>query len=561
MENKNFFSKNKILKKHKQDILKNETLIELLNFKIKKPIILNPTLIKDKAKYTDSENQIALEGKKLIYELNKNYEKNMDSYYEKKKETENFSKTYRQIKTRTNKNKFQVIENNKLILGHLLNKYENKGINFQGKFFDKEIFNISGILLRRKKLMEDYFSNEIKKEGNRSTKIIKYKNFLSRLSNHIRKKLIKKLHTTSVKIIKQKKGKEYKIGQLQRELKKKKEIQKLKSDNNFLKKLIETDKNNIITNEDSNNMLMYTNNCNSKNYSRNNNVIDFKNLDSKNKSNISINNMSSLENEDLKVIDIIKKKLNRRRNNDNKEYYFNYPSTFGTNNEITKTLTIKKSDNSLTNRSLPHVDANKNKIKEIISFNKTNYNNRNKRVIESDLFKTRLKENKKDNYIYPSLEEIINEKKIITNKRKLQKTYSLNNTNRTSTKNKTISSQPNFSLIEDTYRRAVKYGTVYENKKLEEIVKKFEEINNKGKGSRNEGVKIFNFFSNLKANTIKNEKNDNIYSKYRDLLSDEFKKKIILNKKLNKKLKRRPEYFAQSYCTKFHKLSQKKDII
>ena len=71
MENKNFFSKNKILKKHKQDILKNETLIELLNFKIKKPIILNPTLIKDKRKYTDSENQIALEGKKLIYELNK----------------------------------------------------------------------------------------------------------------------------------------------------------------------------------------------------------------------------------------------------------------------------------------------------------------------------------------------------------------------------------------------------------------------------------------------------------------------------------------------------------
>ena len=138
MENKNFFSKNKILKKHKQDILKNETLIELLNFKIKKPIILNPTLIKDKAKYTDSENQIALEGKKLIYELNKNYEKNMNSYYEKKKETEYFSKTYRQIKTRTNKNKFQVIENNKLILGNLLNQYENRGRIFKENFLIKK---------------------------------------------------------------------------------------------------------------------------------------------------------------------------------------------------------------------------------------------------------------------------------------------------------------------------------------------------------------------------------------------------------------------------------------
>ena len=228
MQNKSLSSQRKLLKRIKGDRSKSDSLIQLLEMKKKKPITLNPKIIKDKTKFDKSENKVALEGVKIIQESNNTFVKNINNYNERKENNEFFTNKFKKYKSLANKDKIEIIKKNKFILGNLLRAYEDKGINFGGNFFHKGIYNVSGILLRKKKLIEDYYTNEVKKEGNKSRKIIKYKNFLNKLSTQVKDKLMKKNPIQSKnKTQKEEKNKyhkitDFEIGQIHECIKKKK---------------------------------------------------------------------------------------------------------------------------------------------------------------------------------------------------------------------------------------------------------------------------------------------------------------------------------------------------
>ena len=401
MQNKSLSSQRKLLKRIKGDRSKSDSLIQLLEMKKKKPITLNPKIIKDKTKFDKSENKVALEGVKIIQESNNTFVKNINNYNERKENNEFFTNKFKKYKSLANKDKIEVIEKNKLIFGNLLRAYEDKGINFGGNFFHKGIYNVSGILLRKKKLIEDYYTNEVKKEGNKSRKIIKYKNFLNKLSTQVKDKLMKKNPIQSKnKTQKEEKNKyhkitDFEIGQIHECIKKKKEIKKLISENNLLKKLIDIDRTNFQIKkdekdlykknkeDDNNKILIYTNN-NSENY-------------------ISLDNESE-DNDELKDISTIRKKRNKggEKNIDDKAIHrkLMFRTIFNeNNNKLSKAFLLKKEDNSKSNHSLPQIEININKVKKTVSFNNTNVTSANIRSIESGLFKTRLKSKIKEKNI------------------------------------------------------------------------------------------------------------------------------------------------------------------
>ena len=558
MQNKSLSSKRKLLKRIQRDYSKSDSLIQLLEMKTKKPIILNPKLIKDKKKFDKLENKTALEGVKKIQESNNNFVENINKYNNMKNNNDFFMNKYKKYKSFANKNKYEEIEKNKLIFGNLLKIYDDKGINFGGNFFHKGIYNVSGILLRKKKLIEDYYANEVKKEGKNSRKIIKYKNFLNKLSNLTKDKLMKKLKLQNKnKTEKEEKGKyhkitDFEIGQIHDCLKKKKEIEKLISENDLLKKLIDSDRTHFEIKRDEKDSYK-------KNKEEDNKILLY--TDNNSENNISIDNESE-DIDELNDISMIKKKRNKDGVNlndkvNNRKMMFR--TVINENNKFSKSLLLRKDDNSKSNRSLPQIEVNKdnkNKIKKIVSFNNTNVTSANIRSIESALFKTRLKDKTKqgNSKIFPSFNKIRNQRK--SNLKMLKKIYTMNNSDRTIIKDKTSNSQPNFSSVEDTYEKLIKYDVKSKDNKVSKILENFYGDKIKKIDRKTDGLKLLNFLYKIRGKIIQNEIKDLIYSKYRDLLTDEFENKIILDKTLNEKLKNRAAFYIHNYCQNINKLNQ-----
>jgi len=558
MQNKSLSSKRKLLKRIQRDYSKSDSLIQLLEMKTKKPIILNPKLIKDKKKFDKLENKTALEGVKKIQESNNNFVENINKYNDMKNNNDFFMNKFKKYKSFANKNKYEEIEKNKLIFGNLLKTYDDKGINFGGNFFHKGIYNVSGILLRKKKLIEDYYANEVKKEGKNSRKIIKYKNFLNKLSNLTKEKLMIKLQLQNKnKTEKEEKRKyhkitDFEIGQIHDCLKKKKEIEKLISENDLLKKLIDSDRTNFEIKRDEKDLYK-------KNKEEDNKILLYTNNNSE--SNISIGNESE-DIDELNEINMIKKKRNKDGENlndkaNNRKMMFR--TVINENNKFSKSLLLRKDENSKSNRSLPQIEVNKdnkNKIKKIVSFNNTNVTSANIRSIESALFKTRLKDKTKhgSSKIFPSFNKIRNHRK--SNLKMLKKIYTMNNSDRTIIKDKTNNSQPNFSSVEDTYEKLIKYDVKSKDNKVSKILENFYGDKIKKIDRKTDGIKLLNFLYKIRGKIIQNEIKDLIYSKYRDLLTDEFENKIILDKTLNEKLKNRAAFYIHNYCQNINKLNQ-----
>ena len=558
MQNKSLSSKRKLLKRIQRDYSKSDSLIQLLEMKTKKPIILNPKLIKDKKKFDKLENKTALEGVKKIQESNNNFVENINKYNDMKNSNDFFMNKFKKYKSFANKNKYEEIEKNKLIFGNLLKIYDDKGINFGGNFFQKGIYNVSGILLRKKKLIEDYYANEVKKEGKNSRKIIKYKNFLNKLSNLTKDKLMKKLKLQNKnKTEKEEKGKyhkitDFEIGQIHDCLKKKKEIEKLISENDLLKKLIDSDRTHFEIKRDEKDSYK-------KNKEEDNKILLY--TDNNSENNISIDNESE-DIDELNDISMIKKKRNKDGVNlndkvNNRKMMFR--TVINENNKFSKSLLLRKDDNSKSNRSLPQIEVNKdnkNKIKKIVSFNNTNVTSANIRSIESALFKTRLKDKTKqgNSKIFPSFNKIRNQRK--SNLKMLKKIYTMNNSDRTIIKDKTSNSQPNFSSVEDTYEKLIKYDVKSKDNKVSKILENFYGDKIKKIDRKTDGLKLLNFLYKIRGKIIQNEIKDLIYSKYRDLLTDEFENKIILDKTLNEKLKNRAAFYIHNYCQNINKLNQ-----
>ena len=571
MKNKSFSSGRKLVKRIERDDSKPESLIQLLELKTKKPIILNPKFIRNKNKFDKSENKLALETLKLIEEANINFDKNINNYNHNKEKNELFSKRFKKFKSREIKNKEEKVKKYQFTFGNLIRAYEKKGRSFDSTFLYKGIYNKSGILLRKKKLIEDYFSDEVKKEGNKSKKIVKYKNFMNKLLTEAKKRLIIQFPPTQKMLEeeKQKKEENIKKEELEECLKKQKEIEKLISENNLLKKLIKENKENLIAknfktiiekknNEEDKKIFIYTNNDSELNSSYN--EMDNNNIENKNKK--KENNMENIDNDEYNNVSVKNKKIKEEKEKNNKKISHAKSSRNilkRSINEISNSTELKKEEKIKNVSSLPNIQIIKEKMKKTVSFNNSIINSSNTRTIESELFKTRLKDKiNKNSKILPSFDKRKNKSKL--NLRNSKKRYSLNNSGRTLMKSQYIKNNNsiiNISSLENIYNNLKKQDINSKDNKINEILKEFygNTINNFD--YKKNGIRIFNFFYKIKERITENEKNDRIYSKYKELLPKKLRKKIILNKQFDEILKNRAFYFIDQTCYTINKLSQK----
>ena len=560
----------KLINRIENDYSKPLSLIQLLNIKAKKPIILNAQTMRDKKNFYKSENKLALEGAKLIEEANINFEKNINIYNHNKEENELFSKIFKQFKSREIKNKEEKVKKYQFTFGDLLKSYENKRGNFEITFLYKNIFNKSGILLRKQQLIEDYFSDEVKKEGNKSKKIVKYKNFLNKLLTETKKRLFIQFPPTQKMLEeeKQKKEENIKKEELEECLKKQKEIEKLISENNLLKKLIKENKENLQAknistiiekknNKEDNDIELYSNISSEMSSSYN----EKDKLKDKNKE----NNIENIEYNNISII----KKINKKQEKPNKESV-NHPKTSRTIlnkniNYISDIIKLKLDENSRNVSSLPNIQIKNDKLRKTASFN--NNISSNIKTIEKELFKSVINHKKKykNNEIFPNCVQIKNQRKSNLKSDKL--IYSLNNSTKSLIKNQIIKNNysiPNFrplmksqimtksvsniSSMKDIYKNIKKQDISSRNNKINKILKIFYGNTKDSFDYKKNGIRIFNHLEKIKEKIIENEKNDTIYVKRKSLLSDEIKKNIHLNKHLNELLKNRPAYFIGKIC-------------
>ena len=546
------FSEKVLLKRMKKNKPKYRNLIKLLETKAKKQIPLNIKLILDK-NTDDSENKTALEGLKLNYEINNNFNEIKFNIDESIKQNQNLFNRFKVYKSASDKDIIKKIEKKQNTFDRILKAYEDKGFYFQSGFINKNIYNKSGVLLRKKKPIEDYYSIQIKYEKKANDKVIKYENFYNKISREAQKRFIIK---SAFKVQEQLEelerlyweNKNYDFERIE-DLKKKRRTIKLIKENNLLKKLINIDKINFKNSldkieqenkkDDDKKFLNLNdnsinqddkeeNNIGSKTIYNNNN-----NLSKITKENKSIfNDKDSIDNYNDDSINIIKKEIPK----------------------IYRTIFDKKY-NTIISRE-------RRKTLKKISFNNSmDISSSNGKTNESEIFQSRLRGKSFVNGVYVQKFPILYDK--IKNRRKsnleVMKIFNTNNsTDRTSEK-KTFfvnnNSMPNFSSIEDTYD----YLSKYKNKrnKVDEKLKEYFSENIKDIDKKNNGFTILNEFNELKKKVFKkNPLNKKIFIKYRDILPKDFNKLVILNNTVNRKIKDGVIDFSHHYFTKINKLRE-----
>ena len=545
------FSEKVLLKRMKKNKPKYRNLIKLLETKAKKQIPLNIKLILDK-NTDDSENKTALEGLKLNYEINNNFNEIKFNIDESIKQNQNLFNRFKVYKSASDKDIIKKIEKKQNTFDRILKAYEDKGFYFQSGFINKNIYNKSGVLLRKKKPIEDYYSIQIKYEKKANDKVIKYENFYNKISREAQKRLIIK---SAFKVQEQLEelerlyweNKNYDFERLE-DLKKKIRTKKLIKENNLLKKLINIDKINFKNSldkieqenkKDDDKKLLNINDNSINHDDKEENNIGSKTIYNNNnlskiiKENKSIfNDKDSIDNYNDDSINIIKKEIPK----------------------IYRTIFDKKY-NTIISR-----DRRKT-LKKISFSNSMDISSSNGKTNESEIFQSRLRGKSFANGIYVQKFPILYDK--IKNRRKsnleVMKIFNTNNsTDRTSEK-KTFfvnnNSMPNFSSIEDTYD----YLSKYKNKrnKVDEKLKEYFSENIKDIDKKNNGFTILNEFNELKKKVFKkNPLNKKIFIKYRDILPKDFNKLVILNNTVNRKIKDGVIDFSHHYFTKINKLRE-----
>ena len=545
------FSEKVLLKRMKKNKPKYRNLIKLLETKAKKQIPLNIKLILDK-NTDDSENKTALEGLKLNYEINNNFNEIKFNIDESIKQNQNLFNRFKVYKSASDKDIIKKIEKKQNTFDRILKAYEDKGFYFQSGFINKNIYNKSGVLLRKKKPIEDYYSIQIKYEKKANDKVIKYENFYNKISREAQKRLIIK---SAFKVQEQLEelerlyweNKNYDFERIE-DLKKKRRTKKLIKENNLLKKLINIDKINFKNSldkieqenkKDDDKKLLNINDNSINHDDKEENNIGSKTIYNNNnlskiiKENKSIfNDKDSIDNYNDDSMNIIKKEIPK----------------------IYRTIFDKKY-NTIISRE-------RRKTLKKISFNNSmDISSSNGKTNESEIFQSRLRGKSFANGIYVQKFPILYDK--IKNRRKsnleVMKIFNTNNsTDRTSEK-KTFfvnnNSMPNFSSIEDTYD----YLSKYKNKrnKVDEKLKEYFSENIKDIDKKNNGFTILNEFNELKKKVFKkNPLNKKIFIKYRDILPKDFNKLVILNNTVNRKIKDGVIDFSHHYFTKINKLRE-----
>ena len=180
-QNKRISNKNLVFKLNQEGKIRNN-IEKILLFKNPKVYKFNPKY--ERSKSEDSDNQIYNETLQLIKNYNQKFSQNIKSYKEKKDENVTFIKDYKDYKKTNVKKKFiKEIEKKNYIFGHLLNLYDKKLLKIPSKFFESDIYKDSGILFCKKNKIEEYFDQNI--SNNKKWK--KTVKFLERISDQAQK--------------------------------------------------------------------------------------------------------------------------------------------------------------------------------------------------------------------------------------------------------------------------------------------------------------------------------------------------------------------------------------
>ena len=500
MKSKSSSSEKILLKRMKQNKTKYRGLIKLLETKAKNQIPLNIKLIL-KAKTDDSENKEALKGLKLNQELNNSLLSIKNSLNVSKEKNKKFFDKFKIYKSISENNILKKIERKENALSNVLKPYEDKGFYFQNDFLNKNIYNQSGILLRKKKSIDEYYSTQVKEGEN--NKINKYENFYNKLARETKRKfIIKSGYKVSQQLEELDKINEENKFYFERQesLKKKKAIKKFIYENSLLKKLINLDKINLKVEEETKKDISNSSDIN------------------KEESNI---------NDNINII--TNKKIFKKKN-----------LILGRRSTTQEKISLNKSiDISLSNRKTIESGIFQSRLRNI-NFTKKDYSE-----------------------IFPILYGKIRNKRRSNSNIEINKmnNNTNNSTDRTSEKKSFLiknNSLPNYSTIEDTYDYLSKYKN--ENNKIKEKLKEYFGDNIKELDKKNNGFKILNEFNELKTKILmKNPLNKKIYIKYKDLMHENFSNIVKLNNTVNKKLNNGVIDFTKQYITKINKLKQKDD--
>ena len=598
---------------------KDNNIEKVLSFKKPKPLTINPKLLNNNKFYNDPENnknQAYNEALRIIHNFNSKFKNNIKNYNIKKEENINFLKGYNKYKKVNKKINIEEIEKKNYIFGGLINAYSKKGIKVPNQFFYNDIYKESGLLLCEKSKMDDFFEQEVKNKGGKSRKGAKSMRFLQKLSNEVQKVFRKRLlsckeqkkenasisyENESMKNPVRNRTKMEKAdyfyffdkinSNLEQMKKEEKEIQKLKE-----LITIEENENQLSSNKkyngNNNSMSNIYNNSNNylesyNNYSKNNRKANkYRGDDKWNRQNNSNNNSNSYNNNEI----CTSSTMIPKNNNISYGYIIN---------EKIKKNSLGNLDN--INLHSSSLDENNINIQNFIT-NKKILNNRKNNISNIDIsqeqenkgLSIRLKPSKRTSTIKiiplnnPKLVPPIYIDKIKSRRKSFLPiaNFSFLNTvenHNTSTTDKinTNKSNPSISL-----RKVNSQPNILKDKKhIKEIYdsitkisfhpfKKFrneEKINSIYKSFYGEQIKIFennannkkdllrNYY-NIKRKIIQNEINDNIYSKYKELLPNIMVNNIRKNNVINERLKEQPLNFAKAlYKNEYLDFNDKND--
>ena len=115
--------------------------------------------------------------------------KNIENYFKKKDENKNFLKQYLGFKK---SNKEICNDEINFLYGTLLQKYSNKNFEFTAKFLSGEkLFKENGLLVKKKKDIDDYYHKEIKKNGENSKNSMRDLLYINQIFDRLEQKRVK----------------------------------------------------------------------------------------------------------------------------------------------------------------------------------------------------------------------------------------------------------------------------------------------------------------------------------------------------------------------------------
>ena len=502
-----------------------------------------------------SENNIDyIEAVKFIHKFNKNFEYNKNNYNQQRQESKNFKKSFEEMKKLQKKLPSLETEKINYNLSTLLGKYEKKGLKITKESLDKDLIKSNcGLLLTNDDLYKFYRYDSMINQNNKGKKSKKNLKFLFKIKRQANQMYNRKL-------VQQKKfEKVYE------------KVNLFKSSNNNKKNSIS----NTLPTQPGRKSLDIRNRRNSLNKFFKSKTINMNDKKEEKEGIKAINKLIVIEEKD----NIIRKMKYDRENNEN-----NICILFPKRKRIKKIKTINpimpthferksKNDNlyliseeNYINSSLDYLDNNNNIITNNIN-NQNNYQSESTNMTNSNKKEQKYKGLNSLTDIYRNLNLPNIMKKRLSSVHLINRLYSINKSGLMHSISENIKSNKRSSVeIPKSLKLSLKPSDIYEKisnldfityKKIKD--KKRERVNmllKKYYGKRYQDfniktnhIKIFNNFSRLKDELIRNEKKNEIYQKSEDL-PELTKKKIELNLNNEEKLKSAGNIFIKHYYDK-----------